>query len=338
MTTSGRKRSAPSVACSSVSALSSSCAEVHVLDSWDDFPLLLAWLIPALILYGGGILAARAAEPKLWHSVWVVFGLVFVYGTLLQFLTLIDGDTGAPLNTVWTLCVVAAAGLAAAVVARVRFGWLVAGIALAIAWLALWDEILENGIGDDAGTFRGLCMVAALASRRARLDDREARARGLGGCRGRHRGRAHLRRRSRTGRPSGCPVALRARRRSVGDRGASTSGGVEPSLFWDLVLLGGSILLVAAGSLTKVRGPVYVGAIGILTFVVLVGVDLGRRHTRGQAHRMAAHPAARRGPRDSRELHGRAVLGEPLREQSGPGTVNRAQGFGDLQPNQGTWL
>ena len=30
-----------------------------------------------------------------------------------------------------------------------------------------------------------------------------------------------------------------------------TSGGVEPSLFWDVVLLGGSILLVAAGSLDQ---------------------------------------------------------------------------------------
>ena len=244
------------------------------LDSWDDFPLLLAWLIPALILYGGGIMAARAAEPRLWHSVWVVFGLIFIYGTLLQFITLIDGNAGAPLNTVWTLCVVAAAGIAAAVLAGVRFGWLVAGIALAIAWLALWDEILENGIGDDAGTFRGLCMVATLLlvglawmiENRGREGSEAAdvvTAAGLIFVVG--AGLVGLQDVQSLFVPAGVPSAAGV---------PSTSGGVEPSLFWDVVLLGGSILLVAAGTLTKVRGPVYVGAIGILTFVFLAGVDL----------------------------------------------------------------
>ncbi len=242
--------------------------------SWDDLPLFLAWLVPALILYGGGVLAARAAEPRIWHSVWVVFGLIFIYGSLLQFLVLVDGNTGSSLNTAWTLSVVAAAGIGAAIFARVRFGWLVAGIALAIAWLALWDEILENGIGEDAGTFRGLCMVAALLlvafawiiESRGREGSEAAEvvtAAGLIFVVG--AGLVGLQDVSSLFIPVGVPSAAGV---------PSTSGGVEPSLFWDVVLLAGSILLVAAGTLTKVRGPVYVGAIGILTFVFLVGVDL----------------------------------------------------------------
>ena len=242
--------------------------------AWDDFPLLLAWLVPALVLYAGGITAARAStEPKLWHSVWVVFGILFVYGTLLQFLTLVDGDTSSALNTVWTLCVVAAAGAGAALFARVRFGWLVAGIALAIAWLALWDEILANGIGDDAGTFRGLCMIATLLlvglawfiESRGRQGSEAAElvtAAGLIFIFG--AGFVGLSDISSLVVPAGVPSTA----------GVPTSGGIGPSLFWDVVLLGGSILLVAAGGLTSVRGPVYVGAAGILTFVVLVGVDL----------------------------------------------------------------
>ena len=237
--------------------------------TWDDFPLFLVWLFPALILYGGGIMAARAAEPRLWHSVWVVFGLVFVYGSLLQFIVLIDGDTDSSLNTVWTLCVVAAAGVGAAVFARVRFGWLVAGLALAVAWLALWDEILENGIGDDAGTFRGLCMVAAILlvalawmiESRGREGDEAAEivtAAGLIFVVG--AGLVGLSDLSTLFVPVPTDVA-------------PTESGVKPSLFWDVVLLGGSILLVAAGGLTKVRGPVYVGGLGILTFVLLVGID-----------------------------------------------------------------
>ena len=245
-------------------------------DPWGDFPLLLAWLVPALILYGGGILAARAAEPRLWHSVWVVFGIVFVYGTLQQFLTLIDGDSGAPLNVVWTLCVIAAVAAAAAILARVRFGWLVAGIALAIAWLALWDEILSNGIGDDAGTFRGLCMVAAiLLVALAWMLETRGRDRSEG---------------AEIVTAAGLIFVLGAGLVGLSDIQSlvvptdvsPTSGGVSPSLFWDVVLLGGSILLIAAGSLTKLRGPVYVGAIGILTFVTLVGLDLDNDSPEGK--------------------------------------------------------
>jgi hypothetical protein len=241
-------------------------------EPWGDFPLFLAWLIPAVVLYGGGILAARAAAPKAWHAVWVVFGIAFVYGTLLQFLTLIDGNTDAPLNTVWTLCVVAAAGGFAALFARVRFGWLIAGIALAIAWLALWDEILENGIGDDAGTFRGLCMVAALLlvagawmlERRGREGTEAAEvvtAAGLIFLLG--AGIVSL---------SGVFASLFVPPGLASS--AAVPGAPEPSLFWDLVLLGGSLALIGAGNLVALRGPVYVGSVGILIFIISVGLDL----------------------------------------------------------------
>jgi hypothetical protein len=40
------------------------------------------------------------------------------------------------------------------------------------------------------------------------------------------------------------------------------------------VLLVGSILLVAAGGVTRARGPAYAGALGFLVFVFLVGADL----------------------------------------------------------------
>lgn len=237
-------------------------------DAWEDFPLLVVWLIPALILYGGGIAAARAAVPRLWHSVWVVFGILFLYGTLLQFIALLDGDPASSLNTLWTLCVVAAAGVAAALFAQVRFGWLVAGVALAIAWLALWDEILANGIGGDAGTFRGLCMIAALL---LVVLAWAIETRGREGSEAAELVTA-----------AGLIFVVGAGLIGLSDLSSlvvspdvtPTSGGVEPSLFWDLVLLGGSILLIAAGGLTRVRGPIYAGAAGIVTFVLLVGVDL----------------------------------------------------------------
>ena len=237
---------------------------------WGDFPLFLAWLVPALILYGGGIIAARAAEPRLWHSVWVVFGILFVYGTLIQFLTLIDSNPDSPLNTVWTLCFVAAVAAAAALFARVQFGWLVAGVALAIAWLALWDEFLENGVGDDVGTFRGLCMIAAVALvAGAWMLERRGRERAEATELVTAAGLIFLL-------GAGLVSLVAAVGAFFAPFGAAPAGAgvAEASLFWDLVLLVGSIVLIAAGGFARARGPVYVGAIGLLTFVALVGGDL----------------------------------------------------------------
>lgn len=243
-------------------------------EPWGDFAVFVALLLPALLLYGGGILAARSAEPRAWHSVWVVFGIVFVLSTLQQFLTLIDGDVGAPLNVAWTFGVVAAIAVVAALFARVRFGWLLAGIALTVSWFALWDQILEDGLGEDAGTFRGLAMVAALLlflaafmlARRERTTLSEASelvtAGGLVFLLG--AGIISL---------SGAIVAGISG--AIGPAGTVTeSGGVEPSFFWDLVLLVGSVGLVGLGSLVSARGPMYVGVLGIGIFITIVGADL----------------------------------------------------------------
>ena len=57
--------------------------------------------------------------------------------------------------------------------------------------------------------------------------------------------------------------------------GAASGGGfAEPSLFWDIVLLLGSLALVVFGVFFRVRGPAYVGAIGLTIFIVIVGLDL----------------------------------------------------------------
>jgi len=238
------------------------------VDPWGEGVLLVTWLISALILYGGGILAARAAEPRAWHSVWVVFGILFVYGTLMEFLSVIDANPDAPLNTVWTLCVVAAVAAGAAVFARVRFGWLLAGLALVGAWLSLWDEILESGVADDIGTFRGLCMIAAIGLvAGAWMIERRGRERAEAAELVTAAGLIFLL-------GAGLVSLAGAAGSLFSPFAAAPSGIAEPSLFWDLVLLVGSIALVAVGSFARLRGTVYVGAAGILTFVFLVGFDL----------------------------------------------------------------
>ena len=49
----------------------------------------------------------------------------------------------------------------------------------------------------------------------------------------------------------------------------------SPSLLWDIELLVASLLAVIWGSRVGVRGPTYVGAIGLLIFLIDVGSEVG---------------------------------------------------------------
>jgi hypothetical protein len=254
-------------------------------DPWGDFALLLVALLPALFLYGGGLLAALSTtERSAWHGVFLVFGLVFALFTFFQFLELIDGDTGASLNVMWIFGVVAALGVAAALLAGVRFAMLAAGIAFIIAWFALWDAILGDDFATDAGTIRGFSMLAAGVLVAAAVGLHWHR-------RGRHlrppyddehgdtpaelltaAGVAFL---IGAGLLSATGAIVQAFLFALGPLAPTDAGGfAEPSLFWDSVLLAGSLVLVLIGTSLRIRGPVYLGAIGLTIFTVLVGLDL----------------------------------------------------------------
>jgi hypothetical protein len=255
-------------------------------DPWGDLPILVVVLIPAIVLYGGGFLAARAAGgSRAWHGVFLVFGLVFAFLTLNQFVELVGGDPGSSLNTAWIFAVVAALGALAALRAGVRFAMLAAGLAFLIAWLSLWDEVISDGIGSDAGTLRGLSILAAVVIglagvalhwrlrgrtfERPLIDDHLPvpaelfTAAGIAFVFG--AGLVSL-----TGAIEGALAA------AFSPLGGATggSGFAEPSLFWDLVLLAGSLKLILIGAWIGMRGPVYVGALGLTLFTFLVGLDL----------------------------------------------------------------
>jgi hypothetical protein len=257
-------------------------------DPWGDFPLFLVAFLPALFLYGGGMASAISTpgERRGWQGVFVIFGLFFSLFAFFQFIDLVGGDPNAALNVAWVFAAVAALGVAAALIADVRFGLLAAGIAFSISWLALWSEILGDDFSDDAGTIRGLSLAAAVIlgvvgvalyirrggdlSLRA-LDDRELRlpaelltAAGLVFLFG-------------AGVLSATGALVQGFLGALGPlvpAEADTGGFAEPSLFWDIILLLGSLKLVVLGARLGLRGPVYVGALGLVIFTVLVGLDL----------------------------------------------------------------
>jgi len=238
-------------------------------DDWGSFPLFLVLAIPAAFFYGGGVLTVgETGGLRSWQAVFSVLGIIMVPFALLQFIDLVGGTPGTALNTFWVFGVTAALAAYAGIVAGIRFQLLAAAIAVIISWTGLWSKILD-GLGDDIGVYRGLLgilaillIVAGVAVWRATDDDEEG-----------------VRRFSELFTGAGIAAVLAC---SFGI--TSITGlipvpvpgfqAIETNLFWDVLLLAISLGLIGVGSLIGTRGPVYVGAIGLILFLLIVGLDL----------------------------------------------------------------
>lgn len=279
-------------------------------EPWGDVALFFVQLIPCVFLYGFGLFgerlltptATRAPLPAAWQVVYVGFGLILIPLTLFQFVEMIDGNTGAPLNVAWIFLVTAAAGGYAGMVGGVRFGLLAASISIFIAWLALWDEFLDEGILGNFDTFRILCIVVAAILLVVAL----AVMRRDGDEEGRWRASEIV-----TG--AGIPaiiaglISITAVVGLISDAFLAQDFTIpttpefpvgpeapispemfdgfpvvppgqpevaEASWFWDSYLLVVSALLVVGAAWLGTRGPAYVGTIGLLFFIVIAGLDL----------------------------------------------------------------
>ncbi|MBA2523820.1 MAG: hypothetical protein H0V25_10910 [Solirubrobacterales bacterium] len=238
-------------------------------DDWGNFPILLVLGIPALALYGAGVLTIKdTGGLQSWQAVSTVLGLIFIPLALMQLVDTLGGSSSS-LNVFWIFGLTAAAGVYAGVVAGVRFGLLVAAIAAIVSWSALWDKLLgDEGIGGHIGVYRGLLGILAILLIaggvfiwRAASDREEG-----------------LSRFSELFTGAGISAVIAC---SLGITSVATVFGgvfptpvVETNMFWDILLLVISIGLVAIGSRLGTRGPVYVGAVGLLLFLYIAGLDL----------------------------------------------------------------
>jgi hypothetical protein len=149
-----------------------------------------------------------------------------------------------------------------------------------VSWSALWDKILSDGLIAHYGIYRGLLVIIGLVL--------------LGGAVAVHR--ANLLPGLRPGGvgPSEPERWLRAQDLVTGAAIAGVAAGAltftaffaqtdslfappvaSPSLLWDLELLLASLLAVLWGARFAVRGPTYIGAIGLFIFVIDVGSEVG---------------------------------------------------------------
>ena len=250
-------------------------ADSSLGDTWGDWGLLIVLLIAFVFLYGLGLLGRLNTDGlRSWESVYLVFGIFVAPFVLLQFLEAINGTPGASLNVFWVFLVTAGLAVAATYVAGLRYGLLLASLAVIVSWSTLWNKILSDGVGAHLGTYRGLLMilaalllVAAFAIWRMERSEGPVRANDV---------------------VTGAAVsAVIAGSLSVSEVFARSNPllavpTANSSLFWEIVLLAISLLAVGYGSRFAVRGPAYVGGIGLIIFLFIAGGDLNEATPQGK--------------------------------------------------------
>ncbi len=272
-------------------------SEPDLGNTWGSWGLLIVLLLATVFLYGVGLLG-RLNTPVLraWQSVYIVFGLILVPFTLFQLIDAIGGTPGTSLNVFWIFLVTAGLGAVAALLANVRYGLLLASIALIVSWSAVWNKILSDGLGAHYGIYRGLLIILAIGLLAAayalystdvagRLGLRKGSAPelqqpGLGPDASRW-GLAHE---VVTGAAIAAVVAgsISFTKLFAGASPFFSPPTASPSVLWDIVLLVVSLAAVAYGARFAVRGPTYVGAIGLIVFMIVVGFDVGDQNPEGK--------------------------------------------------------
>jgi hypothetical protein len=239
---------------------------------WDAFPLFLVLGLPALLLYGWGVTAARdGGEVRAWQAVYAVFGLVLVPLALDQLVEAVGGNSGTDLNTFWVFGLTAGLGLYAGIVAGIRFGLLAACIAAIISWSTLWDKLLGgDGIADHVDAYRVLLLVLAIvlisvgiALWRSAADEED----GLGRF-------SEMLTGAGIAAVVACGLGVASLLLTLFPIPLAGGSPVGTGNFWDVSLLVISVLLIGAGARIGLRGPVYIGTLGLTVFLIVVGFDL----------------------------------------------------------------
>jgi hypothetical protein len=132
---------------------------------WGGFARLLTVAVPAVLLF---VLALDLSAPRSrekarpWQSVLMVVSILLGPVVLLQFLEWVGASTHHVLLNAAAFALVALLGAYAARRARVAYAAFLAGLSALVAWLLVWEKILDH---PSANAYRWLLVaVAALAA------------------------------------------------------------------------------------------------------------------------------------------------------------------------------
>jgi hypothetical protein len=234
-------------------------------DDWAAFPLLLVVAIPCVIVFGVGALGALATGAVgRWHAVLMVTGVLLSVLMFGQLWDVVGIDTDAPgFGFLLFACTAALAAFGAFRVGA-AYQALLAALAGIGAWLFFFEMILDD---PSATAFRWLLLVLcfiyaviafALRDRDAPQAPEFVTAAGIAGV------------------LVGTIGILAGAGDALGSLffGGTPEGGEGQSFIWDLFLLLFSLGLVAYGAAAHVRGPAYVGFLGLLAFAILQGAEV----------------------------------------------------------------
>jgi hypothetical protein len=229
---------------------------------WSDWAKFAALAVPALVLFAVALPARIPGGARGWQSAFLIFGTLLLLSALLQFVMAVGGDTNDQLHVAWTTAAAAAVAIATSFVRGAPYQMLLGGVLLIATWLSLWDKILDNPSLD---TIRWLLLglavffltaaVVLARARRPQASDLITVAGITAVLAG----------------AFGAASVLSLGQLGSLDRAPSTGEG------WNVFLLVVSLLLIGYGSRARTRGPAYVGAIGLTTFIYVTGYDLFAR-------------------------------------------------------------
>ena len=252
--------------------------------SWTDFDRLLVVAVPALALYGlalrGDFSPREGAEPS--QTVLMVTAILLAPLALFLLLRWAGASTRHVLYPAGVFALTGVLAAYGARTARVRYAALLSALAALVAWLLLWDKLLDHPHADTfrwlliAGALALLLLAAALATAGATGAGEVATAGGVAavaaGIFGVVVGAAlsvfHV--------FSYATSVTPARSRLPTDQPPTLHSSALQHFGWDLYLLLTSLVLVWIGSRARVRGLGYVGAAGLLALAASVGAQITR--------------------------------------------------------------
>jgi hypothetical protein len=216
-----------------------------------------------------------------WQAVHSVFGLLFIALALGQLVDMLGGTPTAALNVFWITAVTAGCAFYAGFVAGVRVQILFGAIFVILSWTALWSKLLpDSGITSHWGVYRGLLGLLSIGLLAAALyvwrtnpggDEVADTATEPAGDLGLWKASELL-----TGAGIAAVVACSLGITALGNLNPLGTGTppIQTSNLWDVLLLLVSLGLVGIGAQIGTRGPVYLGALGLVLFLGIVGLDL----------------------------------------------------------------
>jgi hypothetical protein len=237
--------------------------EIRKMSEWGDWARLLVLVVPCVVLYALA-LWGRRRSPVLegWQSAFVTFASLLLPFALFQFLEAVDADTSDRMLIAIMFAICAAAAIFVAQWAGAWWQMLIGGLYAIVAWLSFWAKVLDEPSPD---TIRILLLLAAAILLAAGLV---------------------LGRRERPGASDLITVAGIAAILAGAISLAGLGGGLEsvaetvsdesptPSQGWNIYMLLVSLVLIGYGAKSRTRGPGYVGAVGLVVFVGLVGFNV----------------------------------------------------------------